>query len=277
MYGVSARVAGGRGPYLSPKSLSGGIDCPGDWAWRPCREGVEGKFVSNQSVNLDYILPSTLDVPQQFLMLFHGKVINQKITSPGSTCVRSCDHTKPSLNSSPLGSRSWVRSSKSTPLFLIAGVAQPLAEQLCRRDPLPTYVPTLSDHIPKRHFEVKQLCYILSIKWVLKSGVYPTAPISSIFSLIEFCGSRWAPWPGGGGPRPAFWEGSLFHRCDGPPGWRPQPGLQAPVTAAFPGHPPTHPTLTRARVPLSRNLGTSAAPQLLLCLPTSSVLLPQPP
>ena len=87
MYGVSARVAGGRGPYLSPKSLSGGIDCPGDWAWRPCREGVEGKFVSNQSVNLDYILPSTLDVPQQFLMLFHGKVINQKITSPGSTRV----------------------------------------------------------------------------------------------------------------------------------------------------------------------------------------------
>ena len=197
MYGVSARVAGGRGPYLSPKSLSGGIDCPGDWAWRPCREGVEGKFVSNQSVNLDYILPSTLDVPQQFLMLFHGKVINQKITSPGSTCVRSCDHTKPSLNSSPLGSRSWVRSSKSTPLFLIAGVAQPLAEQLCRRDPLPTYVPTLSDHIPKRHFEVKQLCYILSIEWVLKSGVYPPAPISSIFSLIEFSGSTGTHGPAG--------------------------------------------------------------------------------
>ena len=130
-------------------------------------------------------------------MLFHGKVINQKITSPGSTCVRSCDHTKPSLNSSPLGSRSWVRSSKSTPLYLIAGVAQPLAEQLCRRDPLPTYVPTLSDHLPKRHFEVKQLCYILSIEWVLKSGVYPPAPISSIFSLIEFSGSTGTHGPAG--------------------------------------------------------------------------------
>ena len=116
-----------------------------------------------------------------------------------------------------------------------------------------------------------------SIEWVLKSAVYPPAPISRIFSLIEFSGSRWAPWPGGGGPRPAFWEGSLFHRCDGTPGWRPQPGLQAPVMAAFPDHPPCTPALTRAHVPLSWDLRTSAAPQLLLRPPTSSVLLPQPP
>lgn len=215
-------------------------------------------------------------------MLFHGKVINQKITSPGSTCVRSCDHTKPSLNSSPLGSRSWVRSSKFTPLFPTARVAQPLAEQLCRRDPLPTYVPTLSDHLPKRYFEVKQLCYILSIEWVLKSGVYPPAPISSIFSFIEFSGSRWDPWPSGGGPRLAFWEGSLFHRCDGPPGWRPQPGLQAPVTAAFPGHPPPTPHANKgpcSSQPESQNLGCSPAALVssyqLSSAPTAALMQPR--
>ena len=47
-----------------PESLFGGIECPGGWAWRPCREGVEGKCASSQSVILDYILPSTPDMPQ---------------------------------------------------------------------------------------------------------------------------------------------------------------------------------------------------------------------